>query len=167
MKNRILGFVLIIIINSIACNALIPQPSSSNSSEPVLKINPPIDKVEAYPPSISVDGWVTFTGKDNLYKIDVPKDWLTGHSGGDEYDYFIDQFQSSDSKSLIEVWVSDDGRPFPEVDEKYIYALSVLDRIYSKGVEVEKRTIEQNGREVLIWNSQNNRFISVFSTVHE
>lgn len=164
MKNRILGFILIIIINSIACNALTPKPSSS---EPVLKVNPPTDKVESHPPSISVDGWVTFTGKDNLYTIDISKNWLTGHWSGDGLDYFVDNFQSSDSKSYLEVFVSDDGRPFPEVDEKYIYALSVLERLYSKGVEVEKRTVEENGREIVTWNSQNNRFISVYDVTNK
>ncbi len=167
-RNKLLGIIVISVITSIACNALTPKPSSSNSSEPVLKVNPPADKVETYPPSISVDGWATFTGKDNLYAIDIPKNWLTGHWGGDEYDYFVDNFQSPDSKSYLEVFVSDDGRPFPEVDEKYIYALSVLDRLYSKGIEVEKRTIEENGmREILIWNSQNNRFISVYEVTNK
>jgi hypothetical protein len=66
------------------------------------------------------------------------------------------------------VFISDDGRPFPEVDEKYIYALSVLDRLYSKGVKVEKRTTEKDGaREILIWNSQNNRFISVYEVTNK
>ena len=167
MKNKLLGFISIFVITSIACNALTPKPSSSNSSEPVLKVNPPTDKVESLPQSSSVDGWVTFTGKDNLYTIDVPKNWLTGHWSQDGLDYFIDNFQSSDSKSYFEVFVSDDGRPFPEVDEKYTYALSVLERLYSKGVKVEKRTEEENGREVVIWNSQNNRYISVYDVTNK
>jgi len=168
VTNKLLGLILIFVITSLACNAITPKPSSSNTSEPVLKVNPPTDKVEDYPPSISVEGWVTFTGKDNLYTIDIPKNWLTGHWSKDGLDYFIDNFQSPDSKSLLEVFVSDDGRPFPEVDEKYTYALSVLDRLYSKGVEVEKRTIEENGtREILIWNSQNNRFVSVYEVTNK
>jgi len=85
----------------------------------------------------------------------------------DGLNYFVDNFQSPDSKSYLEVFVSDDGRPFPEVDEKYIYALSILERLYSKGVEVEKRTVEENGREILTWNSQNNRFISVYDVTNK
>jgi len=166
INAKIFRFALLIIITSIACNALTPNTPSTNSSEPVLKVNPPTDSVEAYPSSISVDGWVTLTGKDNLYTIDIPKNWLTGH-WDDGLDYFVDNFQSPDSKSYLEVFVSDDGRPFPEVDEKYIYALSVLDRLYSKGVEVEKRAVEENGREILTWNSQNNRFISVYDVTNK
>jgi hypothetical protein len=133
-----------------------------------LKVNPPTDKVESLPPSISVDGWVTFTGRDNLYTIDIPKNWLTGQWSGDGLDYFIDNFQAPDSKSYLEVFVSDDRRPFPEVDEKYIYALSVLDRLYSNGVEVENRTTEKDGaREIFIWNSQNHRFISVYEVTNK
>lgn len=168
IRKRLLGLIFIVLITSLACNALTPKvPSTNNSSEPVLKVDPPTDKVESLPRSRSVDGWVTFTGKDNLYTIDVPKNWLTGHWSQDGLDYFIDNFQSSDSKSYLEVFISDDGRPFPKVDEKYIYTLSVLERLYSKGVEVEKRTVEENGREILIWNSQNNRFISVYDVTNK
>jgi hypothetical protein len=168
MKNRLLGLIFIVIIISLACNAITPQtPSSNVSSEPVLKVNPPTDKVESLPSSISVDGWITFTGKDNLYKIDIPKNWLTGHWIQDGLDYLIDNFQSSDSKSYLEVFISDDGRPFPAVDEKYTYALSVLERLYSKGVKVEKRTIEENGKEVVIWNSQNKRYVSVYDVANK
>jgi hypothetical protein len=166
-RNRLVGLIFIVLITSLACNALTPKASPSNSSEPVLKVNPPTDKVESLPLSKSVDGWVTFTGKDNLYTIDVPKNWLTGHWSQDGLDYFIDNFQSSDSKSYLEVFISDDGRPFPEVDEKYTYALSVLERLYSKGVKVEKRTVEENGKEVVIWNSQNKRYISVYDVTNE
>ena len=166
-RNRLLGLIFIVLITSLACNALTPKTSPSNSSEPVLKVNPPTDKVESLPPSKSVDGWVTFTSKDNLYTIDIPKNWLTGHWSQDGLDYFIDNFQSSDSKTYLEVFISDDGRPFPEVDEKYTYALSVLERLYSKGVKVEKRTVEENGKEVVIWNSQNNRYISVYDVTNE
>jgi hypothetical protein len=166
-RNNLFGVIAIFVIVSIACNVFTPKTSSSNSSEPVLKVDPPTDKVESNSPSISVDGWVTFTGKNNLYTIDIPKDWLTGHWSGEGLDYFVDNFQSPDSKSYLEVFVSDDGRPFPEVDEKYTYALSVLDRIYSQGVEIEKRTVEENGREVLIWNSINQRFISIYEVTNE
>jgi hypothetical protein len=161
--SRLLGLIFIVVITSLACNALTPKPSSSNSSEPVLKVDPPTDKVESLPPSISVNGWVTFTDRDNLYTIDIPKNWFTGHWSKDGLDYFVDNFQSPDSGSYLEVFVSDDGRPFPEADEKNIYALSVLDRLYEKRVKVEKRTMEKDGaREILIWNSQNKRFISVY-----
>lgn len=159
---QILGFILILIITGIACNTSVPKTPTANSSEPVLKVNPPTEKVEAYPTSISVVGWVTFTGKNNLYTIDVPKNWLTGHWGRDGLDYAVDNFQLPGSESYLEIFVSDDGRPFSNVDEMYTYALSVLERLYSKGVKVEKHTTEQNGREILIWNSQNNRFMSVY-----
>jgi len=152
---------------TLACNAITPKPPSSNPPEPVLKVNPPTEKVEKQPPSLSVDGWVTLTGKDDLYTIDIPKNWLIGH-WDDGLDYFVDNFQSPDSKSYLEVFVSDDGRPFPEVDEMHIYTLSVLDRLYSKGVEVENRIIEENGkREILVWISQNNRFISVYEVTNK
>jgi hypothetical protein len=167
-RNGALGIFVFILAASLACNALTPQVSSSNnSSEPVLKVNPPTYKVENYPPSESVDGWVTVTGEKNLYTIDIPKDWLTYHWSQEGLDYFVDNFQSSDEQSYLEVFISDDGRPFPEVDEKYVYALSVLERLYSKGVEAEKRTISENGEETLIWNSQNTRFISVYNVTNE
>jgi hypothetical protein len=163
--NKFAGFIVFAFIITLACNAITPRPSSSNPSEPVLKVNPPTNKVENQPLSSSVDGWITFTGKDNLYTLDLPKNWLTGH-WDDGLTYLVDNFQSSDSKSYLEVFISDDGRPFPEVDEKYIYALSVLERLYSKGVDVEKRTVEENGREVVIWNSQNIRYISVYNVTN-
>jgi hypothetical protein len=168
ITNKWAGFIAIFIITNIACNALTPQtPSSNNSSEPVLQVNPPTEKAESLPQSNSVDGWVTFTGKDNLYTVDIPKNWLTGHWSQDGLGYLIDNFQSPDSKSYFEVFISDDGRPFPEDDEKYIYALSVLERLYSKGVDVEKRTVEEGGREVSIWTSQNTRYISVYDVTNE
>lgn len=166
MKNKFLRYVLFTFIVSVACSTVTPSPSSSNSSEPVLQVNPPTTKVENYPSSISVDDWITFTGKNNLYTLDIPKNWLTGH-WDDGLTYYIDNFQSPDSKSYIEVFISDDGRPFPEIDEKYIYALSVLERLYSKGVQVEKRTVEENGREILIWTSQNNRFVSAYNVTNK
>ena len=167
-KNKLLELIFIVVITSLACNALTPKITPANSSEPVLRVDPPTDKVESLPPSPSVDGWVTFTNKDNLYTLDIPKNWLTGHWSQDGLSYFVDNFQSPDSKSYVEVFVADDGRPFPEVDEKHIYALSVLDRLYAKGVEVEKRTMENDStQEILIWNSQNNRFISVYEVINK
>lgn len=159
-KNKIPGFVLILMISSIACNALIPKSSSSNSSEPSLEVNPPKNKVEDYPQSASVEGWVTFTGRDNLYTIDTPKDWLTDYWGGEEYVYSVENFQSADSKSYLEIFVSDDGRPFKEIGETYIYALSVLKNAYGEDFEVENRTVQTNGREILIWKSKTVRFSS-------
>ncbi len=163
MRTNLLGLIFIVLITSLACNALTPKTSSSNSSEPVLKVDPPTDKVESLPPSLSVDGWVTVTNKDNLYTIDIPENWLTGHWSQEGLTYYIDNFQSPDKKSYIEVFLSDDERPFPKADETYIYALSVLERLYAKGVEMENRTVEKDGaREILIWNSQNLRFISIY-----
>jgi hypothetical protein len=163
IRNKLPGFLLLIVITSLACNVLTPGNSSSNSSEPVLKVDPPANKAESLPPSRSLDGWVTFTNQDNLYSLDIPNNWLTGHWFQDDLPYFVENFQSSDKKSYMEVFVSDDGRPFPDVDEKYIYALSVLDRLYASGIKEEKRTVENDGaREILIWRSQNSRFISVY-----
>ncbi len=166
-RSKLAGTILLAFIISLACNVITPKATSSTSSEPVLKVNPPTEKVESHPSSKLVDGWVTFTDEDNLYTIDIPKNWLTGHWSQEGLDYLVDNFQSSDSKSYLEVFISDDGRPFPEADEKYTYALSVLERLYSKGVKVEKRTVEENGKEVVIWNSQNNRYISVYDVTNE
>jgi hypothetical protein len=158
MKNKLLGYMFAIFTISIACSTLTPNPSSSNSSEPSLKVNPPTNKVEVYPPSTSVEGWVTFTGKDNLYTLDIPKNWLTDYWGGEEYIYSVENFQSADSKSYLEIFVSDDGRPFKDIGETYIYALSVLKNAYGEDFEVENRTVETNGREILIWKSKTIRF---------
>lgn len=102
-----------------------------------------------------------------IYTIDIPGNWLTGHWSKDGLTYFVDNFRSPDSKSYLEVFVSDDERPFPEVDEKYVYALSVLERLYATGAEIEKRTVEENsGREIIVWNAQDNRFTSVYEVTN-
>jgi hypothetical protein len=160
LKYKLTGFIFISLITSLACNALIPTPASSDSSGPSLEVNPPTKKVETYPPSTAVEGWVTFTGNDDLYTIDIPKNWLTDYWGGEEYVYSVENFQSADSNSYLEVFVSDDGRPFKEIAETYIYALSVLKNGYSEDFEVESRIVQENGREILIWKSKIVRFES-------
>lgn len=168
--NQFLGLVLVLVITSLACsNALTPTLASSNSSEPHLDVSSPTQKVADLPASASVQGWVTYTSKDNLYSLDIPKDWLTDHWSKEGVDFFVDNFQSPDQASYLEVFISDDGRPFPQVDEKYIYALSVLERIYdAKDIKVEKRTIKEDGaREILVWAFDDKRYLSVYEVTNQ
>lgn len=158
--SKLTGLIFIVLITSLACNTVTPKTSSPDPSGPSLEVNPPTKKVGTSPPSTSVEGWVTFTGKDDLYTIDIPKDWLTDYWGKEGYVYSVENFQSADSNSYLEVFVSDDGRPFKEIAETYIYALSVLKNGYSEDFEVESRTVQENGREILIWKSKTVRFAS-------
>lgn len=170
VRNPFLGLVLVVIFTSLACNALTPTQASSNPSEPRLEVNPPTTNVTNLPASTAVQGWVTFTAEDNLYTLDIPKDWVMDHWSKDGVDFFVDNFQSPDTAAYLEVFISDDGRPFPEADEKYIYALSVLERIYNKRVKVnvEKRIIEEDGaREIVIWTSNDRRFVSVYEVTNK
>ncbi len=151
-----IAFISIILFSGIACN-MVGTPTQQAQT-----MAPPTDKVDAFPTSSNLDNWVTFSDQNNSYKIDLPKDWVTGHSDEKDYNYYIDQFQPPDLKELLEVFVFDDGKPFKDGDDKYIYALSVLKSLYAKDVEVANRNVEPNGRETLIWKSKTDEFISIF-----
>lgn len=141
-----LGFALLTFIMGIACSTLTGFPQGEST------VAPPDQSIKTLPTSTAREHWVTFTDQNHSYTLDLPEDWLTRHSSGE--DHYTDMFQSSARKDLIEVFVFDDGKPFRGGDDKLIFALSVLHSLYSEKAQATDRVIEPGGRERIQWKSE-------------
>lgn len=159
----LLAFLLMV---SLACNfgadtPAAPTPITPNQQDqPTKPIQVPTQPPPSIPsptqPSVSPGGLQTFTDQNNLYKIQLPSDWVYKQVTGDNY--YIDQFKSPDGKALVENIVYNDGSPFSG-SQHGKFALNLLNEFYSNtgevgDIRVTGDQIQADGSERLEWTSK-------------
>lgn len=169
MKNKnlvvIFSFAAFVMVVGLACmggtkTTVAPTPivqSVKPTEVPPQPTEPPQQATEPSPqPTSDSGGLKTFTDQNNLYRIDVPSDWVYNQVSGDNY--YIDQFKSPDGLALVENIVYNDGVLFTGSQHGQ-FALDLLNRFYSNtgnvgDIRVTSDQIQPDGSERLEWTSK-------------